>query len=177
MCQEAFDEKLTQMLRDVPELMTDEPIAEIKWYDAVNDVRNTIASRWLDIIRLRSLVPSSHFQKLVDRMRQKIETVVEIHGQELPFCLEPDLELDKVSDKDTPNDPSAATTSEPRNSSSSSTATEQVKMVPHTFKFFQVSAECVWSVVQAWCLQNPCIDTPSSVSLTDLPCAFQKAVF
>ena len=30
MCQEAFDEKLTQMLRDVPELMTDEPIAEIK---------------------------------------------------------------------------------------------------------------------------------------------------
>ncbi|CAK9062430.1 unnamed protein product [Durusdinium trenchii] len=136
------------MLRDVPELMTDEPIAEIKWYDAVNDVRNTIASRWLDIIRLRSLVPSSHFQELVDRMRQKIETVVEIHGQELPFCLEPDLELDKVSDKDTPNDPSAATTSEPRNSSSSSTATEQVKMLPHTFKFFQVSAECVWSVVQ-----------------------------
>ena len=137
-----------QRLSQVPEVFSDDPQEAKARSVALAEIRSCIAGRWNHIIDLKSSVPQSHFKILVERMKDSMTRLLEIHGSEIPFfCDPPDRLLSVEKGKDAilcEDGESVVSTTCPSSSGSSST------MLPHEFKFLRVgTGNDVWTDVQA----------------------------
>ena len=113
--------------------------------ESLRTLRNRIASRWNYIMSLKNVVPKSHYEVLIQQMKESMSSLVDIHGQVVPFCPGPSdslLKLDEsLSDKVTSSTASTTASSQSQNP----------QVLPHTFKFLQLpgGSNDVWTCVQA----------------------------
>lgn len=121
------------------------------------EVRRAIAERWIFLLGCKGKVPNSHFDMMVERMKESVLMLTEIHGGEIPFCPEPsesqlahkENELGSTSGK------AAEGLGEGSEEPSSKSGGSSVSLVPHTFKFLRLetSGNAVWTCIQVGTLR------------------------
>ena len=143
-----------RLLANMPEEMEDNnDQVEQARAKVIGDFRLLIAERWKYIISLKDLVPGSHYETLINQMKESLQNLIEIHGTGVPFSPNPPdslLEQSVVAEKG--NIKSSASSDQGTSTTASSSKSESVapKLLPHVFKFLQqpVTNE-VWSCLQA----------------------------
>lgn len=122
--------------------------------DVLDEVRRAIAERWIFLLGCKGNVPNAHFDMMVERMKEGVLMLTEIHGGEIAFCPEPsESQLSHIEETSTSCKTAGCLgdgSDEPSAKSGSS-----VSMVPHTFKFLRVetSGNAVWTCVQVGTLR------------------------
>lgn len=142
------------LLSDMPQVVSGDPAVadeqEESRLKALVEFRKVIAARWVYILGLRGKVPDDHFKILVEKMMDSMLHLLEVHGAEVPFCPHPPESLTKTEDPSEAKVPSSAVNAAASSTSTSSSTSSS--MLPHVFKFLQMSGETsdVWTCVQVW---------------------------
>ncbi|CAL1135030.1 unnamed protein product [Cladocopium goreaui] len=142
--QEQFEQELRRKLSNVPQVLSENPAEELARFTALVEVRETIAERWMDLLKRKPSLPEAFFHRLVEETKATVANFVEIHHQEIPFCIDPfEKQLMKTLTDPLPHDSSSSTAEKSGASQSGSSAATVV--LPHEFQFL-VNQKSVWSV-------------------------------
>ena len=136
--QEQWQRQVQSLLAELP----DRAAGEEAFLLAVEKVRASIAGRWLHILKLNGLLPKAEFDSAVASAKSHIESLIEIHGQRIPFCLDPSEKIQESLG-------SAGQKQETEGGSTSKSTSSSCSVLPHEFKFVQTTDNSVWSVVKA----------------------------
>ncbi len=131
----------------------DDALADDRKAKAIANVRKSIANRWINLMSYKGKVPDTHYLSLVDRMKEGILMLTEIHGTELPFSPEPDekrinplvqqqgkqMSIGALGD---------GSVSGAGGESSTGGSGSSASIVPHCFKFLNAQNNAVWTCVQ-----------------------------
>lgn len=147
-------EKLFSLIPGALDGDDDDAMADDRKAQAIANVRNEIANRWNHLMSFKGKVPDAHYMTLVDRMKEGILLLTEIHGTDLPFCPEPDEKrinpLVQQQGKHTSigalGDGSVSGAG--GESSATGGSGSSAAIVPHSFKFLTVQNNAVWTCVQ-----------------------------
>ena len=146
-CKEQFEQELRRKLSNVPQVLSENPAEELARFTALVEVRETIAERWMDLLKRKPSLPEAFFHRLVEETKATVANFVEIHHQEIPFCIDPfEKQLMKTLTDPLPHDSSSSTAEKSGASQSGSSAATVV--LPHEFQFL-VNQKSVWSVCKA----------------------------
>lgn len=131
----------------MPQVLSENPAEELARFTALVEVRETIAERWMDLLKRKPSLPEAFFHRLVEETKATVANFVEIHHQEIPFCSDPfEKQLMKTLTDPLPHDSSSSTAEKSGASQSGSSAATVV--LPHEFQFL-VNQKSVWSVCKA----------------------------
>lgn len=149
--------ELEKLLADVPlhEDESDPARREV----AMRNVRLSIATRWAYILDLKSKVDEAHYSIMVERMKSSMTTLLELHGPEIPFCLDPYEKRVVAAASDTPLECPVTDTS----GTSTTRSSSSTEVIPHEFKFLpvqDVGGSAVWTCVKVQIVEK--------VSMNDL---------
>lgn len=140
------------MLAELPEDSGDEDngLCSASRTAALSRVREFVAGRWKYIVDLRERVHERHYTVMVERMKDSLDTLLEIHGPHFAFPPNPPEHLLVPPSTEHHGDQSLSM-SETR-SSSGSTNISGAKCLPHRFKFLAGAGKSkadVWTCLQA----------------------------
>ena len=145
LCQDQFDRSLRELLAEVPEDLGADPADEHQRGLALERIRERIANRWIEVLGSKDKVPNAKFTQLVESTNSTIAKMIEIHGQNIAFCLPPSEKQLSCMD---PEENGA-----PPESASNQSSGSGSNILPHDFKFL-VNSKSVWSVCEAWGLEK-----------------------
>ena len=145
LCQDQFDRSLRDLLVEVPEDLGADPADEHQRGLALKRIRERIAKRWIEVLGSKDKVPNAKFTQMVESTNATIAKMIEIHGQNIAFCLPPSEKQLSCMD---PEENQTAAESVSNHSSGSGS-----NILPHEFKFL-INAKSVWSVCEAWGLEK-----------------------
>ena len=128
-------------------------LADDRKKKAIANVRTSIANRWNHLMSFKGKIPDAHYMTLVDRMKEGILMLTEIHGTDLPFCPDPDdkcinpvlQQQGKQTEIGALGDGSVSGAG---GESSTGGSGSSAAIVPHSFKFLNAQNNAVWTCVQ-----------------------------
>ena len=137
-CQEAWRDELDKLLAAIPLDFSEDPGEIAERNKALELVRNVIAKRWSYLLELKPKVPEVHFNIMVDRMKDTMTKLLEIHGTEIAFCPSPDGSLLGSPLQDQPKASETALGDSGASSTRCPSTQSNGSVVPHEFKFLRV---------------------------------------
>lgn len=152
--QEAWRHSIEKLLSNLPEVDEDDAASEDARERALINMRVSIAKRWLYIKSLKDQVSSSHLAMVVGKMKEFLNSLIEIHGPEIAFSpMPPEHLFVPLNDDDVKSTVLALHRGKSDEGlSSSSVSSKRSHVLPHSFKFLHIVGQNqndVWSCVQA----------------------------